>query len=171
MKRKDMLAAGARSATFMGGVGDNDILRNVAPEGSRDESVPTVEREKIVRKRFIPTEGVLLVRRDEGPAASKLIVTETMEQEQPAEGIVLEVGSPISENRGIKVGDHVVFGKYAGAQFKLNGETLLLMEASEIKGTVVDEIEVVANLAGICVEGSWQDGSFYPADGSKPYKA
>jgi hypothetical protein len=32
-----------------------------------------------------------------------------------------------------------VFGKYAGAEFKLNGEVLLLMEASEVKGTITTE--------------------------------
>jgi chaperonin GroES len=140
MKRKDVLAAGGKSATFMGGVGDNDALRNVAPEGTRNEEVAPIEPEKTIRKRFIPTAGVLLVRRDEAKSASKIIVTETMEKEQPAEGIVLEIGTGCGDLRS---GDNVVFGKYAGAQFKLNGEMLLLMEASEVKGTIVDEIEVI----------------------------
>src|ERR1700675_3590328 len=127
MKRKDILAAGGRSATFMGGSGDNDIFRNVAPEGSFDTTVPTIEPVKVIRKKFIPTTGVLLIRRDEARSASGVLITETMEKEQPAEGTVLEVGHGIIEQFGIKVGDHVVFGKYAGAEFKLNDETLLLM--------------------------------------------
>jgi co-chaperonin GroES (HSP10) len=148
-KRKDVLAAGARSATFMGGSGENDIFRNVAPEGSFDTNVPVVEPVKVVRKKFIPTTGVLLVRRDEARSASGILVTETMEKEQPAEGIVLEVGPKVD----IVVGSHVVFGKYAGAEFKLNGETLLLMEATEIKGTIVDEPEQTRVYPGVCIPG------------------
>lgn len=145
MKRKDMLAAGARSATFNGGVGENDIFRNVAPEGSRDESVPVVESTSIARKRFIPTAGVLLVKRAEAEAISKLVITDTMEKERPAEGIVLEVGPKVD----IEVGAHIVFGKYAGTEFKLNGELLLLMEKDDIKGTIVDE----ETTTGICIPG------------------
>ena len=139
MKRKDILASGtARSATFMGGSGENDIFRNVAPEGSRDESIPDIEPVKVVRKKFVPTEGVLLVRRDEARSASGILITETMEKEQPAEGIVLEVGF----GSGFEVGQHIVFGKYAGAEFKLNGETLLLMNEDEVKGFIIDESPV-----------------------------
>jgi len=150
MKRKDMLAAGARSATFAGGIGENDVLRNVAPEGSRDESVPAVEAAKIVRKKFRPMTGVLLIRRQE-IANTSVIITDTMEKEKPAEGIVLEAGKGVD----IEIGSHVVFGKYAGAEFKLNGETLLLMDLTEIKGTIEDETatETLQNLAGICIPG------------------
>jgi chaperonin GroES len=151
MKRKDMLAAGARSATFAGGIGENDVLRNVAPEGSRDETVPVIEPAKIVRKKFRPTTGVLLVRRDEVLSTS-ILITENMEKEKPAEGTVLEVGPG---DHGIAVGDHIVFGKYAGTEFRLNGEILLLMDATDIKGTIVDEspVETLHNLAGVCIPG------------------
>jgi chaperonin GroES len=151
MKRKDMLAAGARSATFMGGVGENDPLRNVAKgkDAKRNTYVPEAEQ-PIVRKKFIPTSGVLLVRRSEVTTKS-VIITEAMEKEQPAEGVVLEVGPKVD----IEVGSLVVFGKYSGAEFKLNGETLLLMETSDIKGTIVDESPVrrLKNLAGVCIPG------------------
>ena len=132
--RKDILAAGGRKATFAGGSGENDIFRNVAPEEPRVD-VPTITPAPIVPKKFIPLGGVLLVRRLVEESTCKLIVTDTMEKEQPSEGIVLEVGSGID----IEVGAHIVFGKYAGAQFKLNGETLLLMDYADVKGTIVDE--------------------------------
>lgn len=150
-KRKDVLAAGARSATFNGGIGDNDIFRNVAPEGSRDEEIPVVESTPVPRKKFIPTAGVLLVRRDEARSASSILITETMEKEQPAEGTVLEAGPDVT----IAVGSHIVFGKYAGAEFRLNGETLLLMDATEVKGTIVDEtpLDQLSKFAGICIPG------------------
>lgn len=135
-RRKDVLAAGARSATFMGGIGENDVLRNVAKgkNAKRNKFVPEAVA-PIARKKFTPRGTTVLVRRTE-IASTSLLVTETMEKEQPAEGFVLEVGPEIAS---IAVGDNVVFGKYAGAEFKLNGETLLLMEADEIKGTLVNE--------------------------------
>lgn len=132
--RKDILAAGGRKATFAGGSGENDIFRNVAPEEPRVD-VPAIAPAPIIPKKFIPLGGVLLVRRLVEESACKLIVTDTMEKEQPSEGIVLEVGPGVD----IEIGAHVVFGKYAGAQFNLNGETLLLMDYADVKGTIVDE--------------------------------
>jgi len=148
MARKDMLAAGARSAKFAGGIGENDVLRNVAPEGSRDESIPVIETAPVTRKKFRPTKGVLLVRRQEVVTTSVLI-TDNMEKEKPAEGIVLEVGKGVD----IEVGAHVVFGKYSGAEFKLNGETLILLEEGEIKGTIEDEESDSKYRTGVCIPG------------------
>jgi chaperonin GroES len=136
MKRKDMLAAGAHSATFMGGIGENDALRNVAKGKDAKRNVaPKMEAKKVVVEVFRPTRGVLLVRRDVIENSS-LIVTDTMEKEKPAKGIILELGIDAERDNGLSVGDHIVFGKYAGAEFVLNGETLLLMDATEVKGTV-----------------------------------
>lgn len=136
MKRKDMLAAGARSATFMGGIGENDALRNVAKGKDAKRNVaPKMKAAKVVIQKFTPTKGVLLVRRDVVETSS-LIVTETMEKEKPAEGIILELGIDAERDFGLSEGDHIVFGKYAGAEFRLNGETLLLMDATEVKGTI-----------------------------------
>jgi co-chaperonin GroES (HSP10) len=150
-KRKDMLAAGARSATFMGGIGDNDPLRNAAKgkDAKRNTFVPEAAKPE-ARKRFIPTKGNLLIRRDEVLSTS-VIVTDTMEKEKPAEGTILST----SADSDFILNQHVVFGKYAGAEFKLNGETLLLMGEDDIKGTLVDETETetLKNLAGICIPG------------------
>lgn len=150
MKRKDMLAAGARSATFIGGVGETDYGRNLSSE-PKDESLPVVEPIKIAHKKFIPIAGTLLVRRAEAPEASKLIDTSEMEKEQPSEGIVLAVGCDTKKS-GIDVGAQVVFGKYAGTQFKLNGEVLLLMELADIKGFLIDDEPALA-MPGVCIPG------------------
>lgn len=131
--RKDTLAAGARSAKFAGGVGENDIFRNVSKEEKTD-TVVAVEEKIVVRKKFIPLEGVILVRRQEIEKSSVLI-TDTMEQEKPAEGTIVERGPKVP----LEVGTQVVFGKYAGAEFRLNGETLLLMKVEDILGSVEDE--------------------------------
>ncbi len=134
MARKDVLASGQRSAKFAGGVGENDIFRNVSKE-AKDDSVPEVTPVKVVRKKFIPNEGILLIRPIETAAGSTVIITEQIEKERPSEGTVVEVGP----NPGHTVGSHVVYGKYSGTEFKINGETLLLMEQKDILGRVIDE--------------------------------
>lgn len=151
MKRKDTLAAGARSATFAGGVGETDYGRNLSSE-PKDDTVPVVEPVKIARKKFIPNTGVLLIRRAEAPEISTHIITSEMEKEQPSEGTVLAVSFETVTKSGYDVGAHVVFGKYAGTQFKLNGEILLLMGAEDIKGILVDDEPALA-MSGVCIPG------------------
>jgi chaperonin GroES len=136
MARKDILAAGGKKIVVAGGIGDGDIFRNVAPEGERDETVITVEKPEIKLQKFIPRDGVMLVRPKPAAEASGVIITEQMEQERPAEGFVVERGSDV----GYEVGAHVVYGKYSGTEFKLNGETLLLMKIDDILGSVVDDL-------------------------------
>ena len=134
--RKDVLASGGRRATFAGGSGEGDIYRNLSSE-PRDESIPEVTPVVTARKKFIPLKGTLLVRRAEAISPSGIIITETMEQEQPAEGEILEMHPGL--DAGLLVGDHIVFGKYAGTEFRLNGEVLLLMDVDEVKGIVIEE--------------------------------
>lgn len=45
-----------------------------------------------------------------------LIVPEDDEQEQKASGVVLAVGDEV---KGIKKGDHVIYGAYAGEKMKM----------------------------------------------------
>lgn len=54
-------------------------------------------------------------------------------QEKPQKGIVVAVGPG---NPGlplmVKVGDHVLYGKYGGIEAELNGSTYLIMRESDI---------------------------------------
>jgi chaperonin GroES len=42
----------------------------------------------------------------------------------------------LHEDVDVRSGERVVFGKYAGTEFKLNGETLLIMDITDVKGTI-----------------------------------
>lgn len=151
MARKDTLAAGARSASFgtSGHVGDDITIRTIMSD--EDRAAAEKEQEALIaklsqetkptkRKRFIPSEGVLLVRRTEAVNPQGILIAETTEKEAPAEGVILEVGkSHRDKSPRYQVGDYIVFGKYSGAEFVLNGEKLLLMEESEVKGTLIEE--------------------------------
>ncbi len=60
--------------------------------------------------------------------------------EKPSEGEVLAVGKgKISDNgdliaMNVSVGDKVIFGKYAGSEVKVDGETYLIMKEDDILG-------------------------------------
>lgn len=138
--RRDVLAAGAHKAQFAGGVGESDIFRNVAKDETTREEIDAVvtpvEPSPAPKLIYKPVRDNLLVRRIE-VATSSVLITDTMEKEKPAEGIVLAAG-PKSE---FAVGTHLVFGKYSGTEFKLNGEVLLLLTDDEVTGTLVQYVE------------------------------
>lgn len=138
--RKDVLAAGAAKATFAGGMGESDITRNIMSD--EDSAALDAQTAAIVedtkpkpRKVFRPLGEILLVRRAEVEETSGLII-DLAEKDKPAEGEVLAVGADV---KTVAVGDNVVFGKYAGAEKKLNGEVVLLMELKEIMGILEEE--------------------------------
>jgi chaperonin GroES len=139
--RKDTLAAGARSAKFAGGVGEGAGPSIMSEEDRALADAATqnivIEKKAEPRKKFYPLENVMLVRRMEAATVSDILITETIEKEKPAEGFIVERGPnvPIS----LTVGTHVVFGKYSGTEFKLNGEIFLLMKTDELLGTIGDE--------------------------------
>ncbi|EEX47549.1 MULTISPECIES: co-chaperone GroES [Jonquetella] len=59
-------------------------------------------------------------------------------QEKPQEGEVLAVGSgKVLENGQkllpeVKVGDHIIFSKYAGTEIKLDGEELVIFSERDV---------------------------------------
>lgn len=131
--RKDMLAAGAAKATFAGGVGDTDYSRNIYKGNEINPTTVTVEPKVIARKRFRPLGEVLLVRQTVQEELSSIIITEKIEKDKPAEGTVLAIGAEV---KTVNVGEQISFGKYAGTEYKLNGEVLLLMELKDVMGII-----------------------------------
>lgn len=137
MKPKDLLARGALKQTYAGGMGEGDIFRNVAPEGTRDEFVPDTTEKIVVKRKFRPLGTELLVRQTAAEELSPILQgVNQIEKEKPCEGTVLEIGKDLTT---VSVGDTVVFGKYSGQEFKLNGEILLILNLNEIKGVIEDE--------------------------------
>ena len=90
-----------------------------------------------------PLQDRVVVRRTEeehNPAGG--IVLPDSATEKPAQGKVLAVGPGRPLDNGevrpvdVKVGDVVVFGKYASNTVKIDGEELLILSESEIYGVV-----------------------------------
>jgi chaperonin GroES len=85
---------------------------------------------------------VIIKRLDnETKTASGLVIPETA-AEKPDQGEILAVGSGKKDESGksipldVKVGDRVLFGKYAGQTVKVDGNELLVMREEDIMAVV-----------------------------------
>ena len=68
----------------------------------------------------------------EEKTAAGLIIPDTA-KEKPLAGKVVAVGPGTSEVKmEVKVGDQVLYGKYAGTEVTFEGETYLIMRQSDI---------------------------------------
>ena len=68
----------------------------------------------------------------ETKTASGIIIPDTA-QEKPQKGNVVAVGKGTKENPiTVKVGDSVLYGKYAGTELKFEGEDFIIMKESDI---------------------------------------
>lgn len=69
-----------------------------------------------------------------------LYIPQTAEVDKPQRGRVLSVGSGLVNKKGmvrpldVKIGDEVLYGKYAGTEFELQGYKLLILKESDIVG-------------------------------------
>ena len=72
----------------------------------------------------------------EEKTASGIIIPDSA-KEKPLKGEVLAVGKGTKdEEMVVKVGDTVLYGKYAGAELELEGEKYLIMRQSDILATI-----------------------------------
>ena len=68
----------------------------------------------------------------ETKTASGIIIPDTA-QEKPQEGVIVAAGNgKVDEPMTVKVGDKVLYGKYAGTEFKFEGADFLIMRESDI---------------------------------------
>ena len=72
----------------------------------------------------------------EEKTASGIIIPDTA-KEKPQEGKVVAVGSgKKDEPITVKVGDHVLYGKYSGTEVTIDGSEYLIMKEADIYGIV-----------------------------------
>ena len=68
----------------------------------------------------------------ETKTASGIIIPDTA-QEKPQKGSVVAVGKGTKENPiTVKIGDNILYGKYAGTELNYDGEDYLIMKESDI---------------------------------------
>ena len=90
-----------------------------------------------------PLHDRVLVRRmeDETTSAGGIVIPDNA-KEKPSRGEVLAAGNGKHLENGdirpldVKVGDKVLFGKYAGNEVKVDGEELLVMREDDIMGII-----------------------------------
>ena len=95
--------------------------------------------------KFRPLHDRVVVRRieSEDKTAGGIIIPDTA-KEKPQEGEVIAVGPGGRDESGklvpidLKVGDHILFGKWSGTEVKIDGEELLIMKESDIMGVLED---------------------------------
>ena len=85
---------------------------------------------------------VIVKRIDEGEQVRGGIIIPDSAKEKPQEGEVIAAGLGKYKEDGsrqaldVKTGDRILFGKYGGAEIKVDGEDLLIMREDEILGVI-----------------------------------
>ncbi|MCC8417960.1 MAG: co-chaperone GroES [Rickettsia endosymbiont of Bryobia graminum] len=70
-----------------------------------------------------------------------IIIPDTA-KEKPMQGVVIAVGKGTKGENGtvhpleIKVGDKVLYGKWAGTEVKVDGKDLMIMKESDVMGII-----------------------------------
>jgi chaperonin GroES len=90
-----------------------------------------------------PLHDRVIVKRmeEERKTASGIVIPDTA-TEKPDQGEVLAVGPGKKDDKGnaiamgVKVGDRVLFGKYAGQAVKIDGDEVLVMREEDIMGVI-----------------------------------
>ncbi|RVL78875.1 co-chaperone GroES [Sinorhizobium meliloti] len=103
---------------------------------------------------FRPLLDRVVIRRAEGNVKSNggIIIPDTA-KEKPQEGEVVAVGPGSRDDSGklipldVKIGDTILFGKWAGTEVKIDGADLLIMKESDIMGIVANTAPTAANAA------------------------
>ena len=78
---------------------------------------------------------VLVLPQDSEEKVGSIIIPDTA-KEKPVVGEVKAVGTDEELKEMIKVGDKVVYGKYAGEELKVDGEKHLLISRSDLLAIV-----------------------------------
>src|SRR5438094_7646150 len=92
---------------------------------------------------FRPLHDRVVVRRIEAEekTAGGIIIPDTA-KEKPMEGEIVSVGPGARGEDGklhaldVKKGDRILFGKWSGAEIKLDGEELIIMKESDVMGII-----------------------------------
>lgn len=95
---------------------------------------------------FSPLADRVLVRRvnAKGMSSGGILIPDNA-LERPSEGIVEAVGPGTKDEPvTLKPGDHVLFGKWSGAEAKVIGDDRIILKQSEVLGTLTITLQAVA---------------------------
>jgi chaperonin GroES len=103
----------------------------------------SLQRRRGMSMRIRPLHDRIIVKRTEEEEKTKggIIIPDTA-KEKPAEGKVIAVGEGRIKKDGtkipldVKVGDRILFSKYAGTEVKIDGEEHLMMREDDILAVI-----------------------------------
>jgi chaperonin GroES len=98
---------------------------------------------------FRPLHDRVVVRRIDADEKTPggIIIPDTA-QEKPMQGEVIDVGPGARNEHGqlvpidLKLGDHILFGKWSGTEVKIDGEDLLIMKESDVMGVLATKAPI-----------------------------
>ncbi len=76
---------------------------------------------------------VLVQRTEEASTTASGIIIPDNAKEKPSQGKVVAVSSDVDN---VSINDVVVFGKYAGNEFEVNGEKYLIIDVDDLFGII-----------------------------------
>lgn len=149
----DVLARGGRSATFTTGGAKKDDKIQINPgtlmsdadrkQLEKGAPAPRLIDAPVMKRTARPLYDRILVRTKTVDEVSKggIYIPEEA-KDRPLEGIVVRVGKGKRDINGllwaldVKEGDTVLFGKYAGVEIKIDGETVLMIREEEVLAVI-----------------------------------
>ncbi|MCB8876400.1 co-chaperone GroES [Acidisoma silvae] len=101
--------------------------------------------------KFRPLHDRVVVRRvtPAEKSAGGIIIPDNV-KDKPMEGEIVAAGPGARNEQGVvvaldvKTGDRVLFGKWSGAEVKLDGEELVIMKESDLLGVIEDGVKTAA---------------------------
>ena len=94
---------------------------------------------------------ILLKRIEEKESIKGGIIIPDTAKEKPQEGLVVAVGNGKILENGTKIslevkdGDRVLFGKYSGTEFKVDGEEYLIVREDDVLGILTESAKSKAS--------------------------
>lgn len=81
-------------------------------------------------------ERVLVERLEEESKTSSGIIIPDNAKEKPLMGKVKAISAKVAEEKTLKEGDTIVFGKYSGSEIKLDNIEYIVLESKDILGVL-----------------------------------
>lgn len=81
-------------------------------------------------------ERVLVERLEEESKTSSGIIIPDNAKEKPLMGKVKAISAKVAEEKTLKDGDTIVFGKYSGTEIKLDNVEYIVLESKDILGVL-----------------------------------
>src|SRR3569833_1204186 len=125
-----------------------EVWRRPRSHAQPGDSQPPSRQSEGIAMKFRPLHDRVVIRRVDEAGTSKggIIIPDTA-KEKPMEGEIVAVGPGARDDKGalmplgVKTGDRILFGKWAGTEIKLNGVALQNKTEAEDMGVIAPTVD------------------------------